>query len=342
MEKGKIRSIVFTAIGLTTIVAVGWMIKSYFWGNDNGYTDPGNNNKTAEKNYPQQQRILLQQDQLLHEYLNGLQKLDMEYYGLLTDTIDNDKLTTLNAKIVVAEKYFSQSLDSISKNPPEYTNPADENFFINMISSFRLSLDDRRSMNDLRSTFSSDSISITDDQKSMLLAKSEMTEKDKRITYLERMISSMQVSEAPAPASKKNREMNETAPGNEALIAEKENKIASLSAANANMQKDYDRLLKLQNEASKNISYADYKTKTLSMQKEIIDLNTELALAQVDCNLSRADATQIISNSKQRKVLLTEALNILNNLSSSENPETQKKVQNKIARLNRVATNYRD
>ncbi len=341
MEKGKIRTIVFSAIGLTTIVAVGWMIKSFFWSND-AYTDKSSDYKTTEKNIPQQQRILLQQDQLLHEYLNGLQKLDMEYYGLLTDTTDDEKLAAMNGKIVVAEKYFSQSLDSISKNPPEYPNPADENFFINMISSFRLSLEDRRSMNDLRNTFSSDSVSVTDEQKSMLQAKSEMTEKDKRITYLERMISSMQVSEEPAPAAKKNRGMNENMPANDALTIEKDNKIASLSTANANLQKDYDRLLKRLNEASKNIPVDDYKTKTLSMQQEITDLNTALALAQVDCNLSRADATQIISNSKQRKVLLTEALNILNNLSTSENPETQKKVKNKIARLNKVATNYRD
>jgi len=54
------------------------------------------------------------------------------------------------------------------------------------------------------------------------------------------------------------------------------------------------------------------------------------------------DATQIISNSKQRKQLLSEASSILTDLSASGDADIRSKVKEKIMRLNQVAANTRD
>ena len=78
------------------------------------------------------------------------------------------------------------------------------------------------------------------------------------------------------------------------------------------------------------------------LEKRVSDLNTEIRLAQVDCNLSRVDATQIISNSKQRKALLSDALNTLNTLAVNGDATVKRKVLDKINRLNQVSSTFRD
>lgn len=112
---------------------------------------------------------------------------------------------------------------------------------------------------------------------------------------------------------------------------------------NNSLQKKYGQLVK-QLTGKGNISVADAgnKNRNSSPDNKIEELNIELRLAQVDCNLTRADAGQIISKSKQRRQLLSEALCILTNLSAADNAIAQKKIRDKITRLNQVAKNYRD
>ena len=80
----------------------------------------------------------------------------------------------------------------------------------------------------------------------------------------------------------------------------------------------------------------------MALQQKVDVLDAELRLARVDCNLTRVDAAQIISNSRQRKELLSEASGILTSLSKYEDADIKKKVHDKITRLNQVAANSRD
>ena len=83
-------------------------------------------------------------------------------------------------------------------------------------------------------------------------------------------------------------------------------------------------------------------TKVNSLEQKVQDLNADLYFAKVDCNLSRADAQQIISNARQRKELLSESLAMLTSLSASGDAGIQKKAKEKIAHLNHIATALHD
>lgn len=112
---------------------------------------------------------------------------------------------------------------------------------------------------------------------------------------------------------------------------------------NNSLQKKYDQLVKqLTDEGDIAVADVGTKNRNSSLENKIEELNIELRLAQVECNLTRADKRQIISNSKQRRHLLSEALSILTKLSAADNAIAQKKIQDKIAHLNQVAKNYRD
>ncbi len=70
-----------------------------------------------------------------------------------------------------------------------------------------------------------------------------------------------------------------------------------------------------------------FKNKVGGLQQKVDELNAELRLARVDCNLSKVDAAQIIFNAKQRKQPPTESSGILKSLSDTDNAGIKKKVQ---------------
>jgi hypothetical protein len=71
-------------------------------------------------------------------------------------------------------------------------------------------------------------------------------------------------------------------------------------------------------------------------------LNAELRLAEVNCELSRADARQVVYNSRQRQELLTDALSILTQLEQSPDAEIQKKARQKMVELRSIVSTVHD
>lgn len=341
--------------GIIVSAAILWLVKLTLWSDISGlfqvsspaYADAN------EKIIASQQQELLMQDEVLHGHLSALQKLDKEYSLLLTDTANKSGLIDMNTRISLAENYFGESIDSIAKEMLNYPNRVDENLFANLINSFRLALENRRSISNLRDAVSGDNANLNEDKISMLKIKNELLSKETKIANLENALKVMQINldkrpAAPAIIAKAPVSMAKT-PVNvvkeednsfKEKINEKDNKIANLTVTNNMLQKEYDRLAKQYSEARKNLENNDIKSKNVTLENKVDELNTELRLAQVDCNLARADVSQIISNPKQRKMLLSEALSILNSFSKSENTSVQKKVQDKILRLNQVAKNY--
>jgi len=292
-------------------------------------------NDIADKNLQ-----LIAQDKLMQAHLNDLYKLDETYISLLEDTTRKKELTELNTRIEAKEALFTKSIDSIARQELAFSNADDEIIFLDMIGSFKQAYQNRRSMEALRNTVENNHSFLTPETASFLKLKNELNIKDSRIEKLEyelammskrasdRLVNSAGPTTGIVNASKENSN-------------EQENKIAGLMAVNNALQKKYDRLAKLSGEEEAD-NREDWNKKKISLENKIEELTVELSLAKVDCNLTRTDAGQIISNSKQRRLLLAEALNILNNLSNSDNVVIQKKIQEKITRLNQVAKNYRD
>lgn len=345
-KQRKNNTIIKLVSGIIIVAGLGWLL-SLFLGNDTPKMVDNDPVKVepAENIIALQQRSLLMQDELLHARFDTLQKLDGAYTLMSGDTANKNLLTGLDTRIAMAEQSFLQSLDSVSKKVLTYPNEADEKLFINMIGSFRMAFENRRSLNILRKAINNDTAHFNDKETSMLQLQIAMLDKDAKIAYLENVLSLSKnknssyfgAADAGNTISKEN---NPPVENDEA----DENKIALLIAKNNALQKDYDRVIKQLQDARKNTGQGDVvlKEKNELLLYQLEDVNTELNLAKVDCNLTRVDATQIISTAKQRRLLLTEALSILNNLSDTKNDELQKKVKEKIARLNYIAKNYRD
>lgn len=292
-----------------------------------------------------QQNSVLAQDEALHEQLNELNKLDDAYSAEMTtkDSANSNGLEEINARISAGEEGFARSIDSISKLSPTIPNKVTESFFVNMIMSFRSALQNRKSISNLRNAISKDNTVLDPAQKAFFKLQNELLQKDTRIANLE---TSLKVLQNAPPVIKQPAAVNAFALENKSLkekLAASDNKVAGFTAANTSLKKDYDRIAKQLSDAA-NVPNTDQaaKTKAASLENKVDDLNAALGLAQVDCNLSRVDAKQIISNAKQRKILLSEALNILNSLSKSNNAAIKKQVKEKIDRLNEIATNSRD
>ena len=84
------------------------------------------------------------------------------------------------------------------------------------------------------------------------------------------------------------------------------------------------------------------QTRTKALERQSAQLNDDLRFAEVDCNLSRADARQIVYNAKQRKELLTDALSTLNELVKSPDEEVQRKAKERMNLLRNIASSVHD
>ncbi|MCW3092887.1 MAG: hypothetical protein JWP81_3956 [Ferruginibacter sp.] len=351
-----------------SIVSAGflWLVILAFYGNDSPALRASNTMviNDGENIVGSQQRELLMRDEILHAHFNELQRLDEAYAALAIDTTKKSKLIDLNAKIASEEEAFRVSIDSIGNEMLDFANKADENLFVNMITSFRLALENRYSLKNLRNALSKEKLMLNPDQKELLMAKNAILTKDTKIASLENALKLLQNTVDTKSAAAINEAKEETSAYKQQSL-EKDKRIATLTSLNSNLQsqnnslqsrnntlqsqhsslqKEYDRVAKQGIDAAKSVENSDnsVKTRNAILEKKIDELNTELGLAQVDCNLVRADASQIISSSKQRRMLLSEALTILNGLSRSENAAIQKKVQDKKNRLSQVAGNFRD
>ncbi|MEP7144118.1 MAG: hypothetical protein ABI707_14645 [Ferruginibacter sp.] len=285
--------------------------------------------------------ILLETNGLLNNRLTSLAQLDQQYIDVLAKSNDKKETDAISKEISTQEELFSGSIDSISKGGGQPDSSLNK-IFDNIIFSYKSILQSRHTVTSLRTAIDMHKDGLKPDQMAILKTQNDLQEKNRRITLLEAELKTITATKENAmkhPAGDINNltKLKED-------IAGQANRIAVLTGDNNNLKKDNDRLIKEQNNASKNVSPGELtlKNKTVSLQQKIDELNTELQLAHVDCNLSRIDAGKIISNSRQRKELLDEASGILTSLAKSDDPVTKKKAQYKIVRLNQIAANTRD
>ncbi|MEP7141893.1 MAG: hypothetical protein ABI707_03430 [Ferruginibacter sp.] len=336
------RLLVFSLILLATVGIASFLILT-LWQNEDP-TPAAKVEKTEQASVSPVHYNLIQADnELLTSRLNSLQQLDQQYAGLLPKSNDKKLYDSINQLIFLQEKVFRGSIDSIFLNTPNQADSGFTKLFNNIVDSYKSILENRRSMSSLRNAINLGKDSVTPDGMDLLKTQNELQEKNNRIASLESELKAMTQNKVNAVPQTVAAQNENTAVLKE-NIATQESKIATLTAAYYSLKQDNDRLLKQQNDAPKTAGTGElsFKTKTAALQQNIDELNAELRLAQVDCNLSRVDAGQIISNSRQRKELLSEASGILMSLAKSDDAEIRKKVQSKIVRLNQVAANSRD
>lgn len=292
---------------------------------------------------------LLQLDESLHNRLGKLQQYDESYANMLSDSTNGKNFDSLNLVIAKQEEVFRIAVDSFERVSDKIPDQTTHDQAMRLVNSFKSILQYRKSLSTLRTAVAISNPGFSPDDKQVMQLQADLMDKDDRINELETSLAILNakkrfsnagnissISTSPSINNVNQSKLNES-------IVLLESKVSTLTDANNDLKQQND-LLKQKAEANKTTTSedADFKNKTLSLQQKVDDLNAELRLAQVDCNLSRVDATQIISNARQRKQLLSEASSILTDLSTANNAEVRKKVKDKIARLNQVAANSRE
>ena len=340
------RIIVFSLIilltaGIASLLTATFLKKSKD-NNDLKIDNFNTSTSTAPVNYD----MLIANNNVLSSRINVLQQLDQKFADKLSESGDKKILDSINLQIFVQEEVFRGTIDSIFLNS---ASQPDTNLNIlsnNMISSYRSILNNRQAITGLRNAINLNSTNLSPNKKELLKLQNELQQKSNQLLTLENSIKSMDKEKGNSSSITQKNDVQES--NSSALkknIVDLENKVYLLTSTNYILKQDNEKFLKAQTDVAKlNNSSSDlnFKNKNIALQKNVDMLDAELRLARVDCNLTRVDASQIISNSRQRKELLSEASGILTSLSKYDDADIKKKVHDKITRLNQVAANSRD
>lgn len=298
-------------------------------------------------------RQVLRNDVLLHEHFRRLQELDQRYGLMLMKSPAPAQLDSVNHAINAQENAMKKSLDSISNESTKYNAWANVVISDSITSSFKKALSNRKYIANIRSAIEGKPIDISSGDKEAMQMQFDMEKKDEIIASLEKELKSkaaisqqQQVETKAAPAANKN-ELQKQNESLEASLKEEEMRNTGLLDITRSLRQDNEKLITelskvRRNNASDDASNLSSKNKFASLQEQIDDLNAELNFAKVDCSLTRADSKKIISNSRQRKELLAQALQSLQSLSRSENSAIQRRAREKISELNQIASTVRD
>ena len=326
--------IILFAVGISTLLTAAFFKK-----------DKKFNEVKLEETYkaglsPVNYEGLIHNNNILSNRTNSLQQLDQKYADHLSSSGERKMLDSINLQIFVAEEILRGSIDSIFLNSSGPVDSSLNNLSNNMVTTYRSILNNRQAVTSLRTALNVKSLST--DDRMLFKLQDELQQKNKQLITLENSLQNMG-KEKNIPILKNTiKEDNASELGKK--IADLENKVYLLTSTNYILKQDNEKFLKGQTDAlkSNNTSDVAFKNKTAALQQKVDVLDAELRLARVDCNLTRVDAAQIISNSRQRKELLSEASGILSSLSKYEDADIKKKVHDKITRLNQVAANSRD
>jgi len=332
LVKEKAKKLVLFSVALVAVMALVFLLA--FSLKDGGDTNTVASMETAAGST--EADMLINANANLQEQLAGIQQLDGQFAASVTDTGFAVKADSLNKLILSEESRFKNAVEAAGAEGVSLPDGNIKTSFEKMVAAYRLMLESRQSAGMLRNVAALRSNSLAPDEKLLLSLQNEVTEKVNRIASLEMTLMQMKNAK-PVVVKDNNAELLQN-------IAILETKLDALNTLNSNLKQDNERMQQSQANMSKTASNSEQilKEKNTSLQQRIDDLNAEIQLVKVDCNLNRVDATQIISNAKQRRQLLNEASDMLTNLSVSGNAAVNRKVKEKINRLNQVAGNYRE
>jgi len=318
-------------------VAALLLLMAIFFTNDTGSKIGGA--VTAENKMAEEIEIV-STNMLLHSQFSKLQKLDEEFNTTVFNNGSPASIDSANRLVEQQEKLFTASIDSINKNKQKYNAWSNVVMIDSITNTFTNALANRKYLADIRSSLEGKTINMGAEQKEIMKLETDIRKKNSEIAALENLLKS--------PAVVENRKQSLSAKEKEIQTALKEEEmrnaglldiITDLKNDNAKLASE-NKLKKTDNTQADAMVSA--KNKMQELENEISDLNAELSFARIDCNLSRADAKKIISNSKQRMQLLEESLKSLQTLAGSDNLSIKRKAKEKLAELSSIASTVRD
>ncbi len=328
---GKTKKITMFSVALAAVMALVFFLATSLSGNE---AKPANDSAAP---LLQQAQILIGTNEKLQQRLASLQQLDQQYAASITNAAFAATSDSLNKLILQEEMVLQNATEAATGDLDSITDETIKTNFEKMLIAYNGFVENRKAISILRGTVAMQSSTLAPDEKAMLQLQQELMEKNSQIVALEKAGRGTTVPRAVVVEK-----------GNDAALQQNiealESKVALLTANNNNLKHDNEKLAKGQSDATKNAGASEQmlKEKNTQLQQKLDDLNAEIQLVKVDCNLNRVDATKIISNAKQRKQLLNEASDILTGLSATGNTSTKNKVKEKINRLNMVAANSRE
>jgi len=326
---GNKKNVTFAIFYLATIILV-ILFFTFFYHK----TPPTKTANTNEINNSAPQKQLLSETDILLNKLLQLQKADEHYASLFVQSSVSPAMDSIDTQISIEESDFKNVIDSFSQNKNNYSG-GDEILFKKINEYFNQTLENRRAIGNIRYALAAGNFDLDSNQKKWLQLNSDLIAKNKRIKDLENLLQSntdninTQTDKSNAEIAPLQATINRQQSENDNL---KQN-IKSLNTTIITLQSD---LASKESSSTKN-----QETSSADLEK-IQQLNDEIQLAKISCNLTRADAQQIISNSKERKELLTNALKSLVSLSKSDNPEIRQQANGKLKELQRIAGTIRD
>jgi chromosome segregation ATPase len=291
---------------------------------------------------------IFQADSLLHAKLRQLQQSDDVYTLLRTDSSSQSKKNDAAANVALYESAFKKALDSIDQVTTGYTGDR-VTTYETMLNSFTSILNNRETLKNIQASMAPGKTVLSSGQQDMLQLKTQLAQKDNDLARMDAEIKALREKD---PATVKAAGADEAQKGETELLKtafadqqkeynefkDKYNRLKVENSSLASQVVEYKKAAAAQNENQSNAA----ENKISTLQQKVQDLNADLYFAKIDCNLSRADAQQIISNARQRKELLSESLAMLNSLSTSGDAGIQKRAKEKIVRLNHIATALHD
>lgn len=303
---------------------------------------PGNKaiNVVNLENKIAEDRQVVSANMLLHGQFSRLQKLDEEFNVMIFNNDPNGSIDSLNLLIEKEEKSLAGSIDSIKNTKQKYNAWANVVLIDSIINTFSHALVNRKYLADIKNALNGKTINMGAKQQEVMQLETDIRNKENRIAALENLLRSRPIVENIQEQPKSVKEM-------ETALKEEEMRNAGLMDIITELKKDNAHLVSENNfrkttSSSQNEAVAVARSKMQELQDQVSDLNAELSFVKIDCNLSRADARKIISNSKQRMQLLEEALKNLQVLSGSDNQAVKRKAKEKLAELNSIASTVRD
>ncbi|MDQ6845003.1 MAG: hypothetical protein M3Z92_11710 [Bacteroidota bacterium] len=329
----------FAILYLSSIIVLS-IVFAVLWMNRPPVSNTISNEAPAEDD---ETITLLNMDKSLHAGLKNLDELDMNYSKLLTESANAASLDSLKNLIQASQLTFSHLLDSMYNKKSSFKNPENAERSDSLISNFIAALNYRKSNSSLRMALGNDKNS-QGGSFAVLQLKATIENKEDSIKDLrEQLKVQKQYVKNPLPAEQNN-QSNQEIESLQSNIKTLKDSLENLMALYNSAIKDNRSLtsqLKVKSTATKQDAAA-MSDKINALNEKISDMNGELALAKIDCNLTRANGKDIIYNSRQRKDLLQESLTSLKNLSASDNPVIQRKVKEKMQLLQSIAATVRD
>lgn len=326
-----------TGVWIAGVVAV-LLIGAAFYANDLSGTRKSELATMADRRA--EDVSVLKTDMLLHSRFARLQELDEEYGILIYGSAPDESVDSINRLLEVAENDLAVSIDSVKKRIPDYKAYSNVLMLDSISNAFTIALSNRKYIADIRSSVTGKKLSMAPDQKRIMELESQLRQRDGKIALLQRSVTAPAAATAKSPTIEADKEELQNS------LKEEEIRNAGLLDIINNMKVENQHLTAEVNEAKKTAIEATALTaarkKMQSLEQEVEDMEAALSFARIDCSLSRADANKIISNSRQRRELLEEALKTLQLLAASDNASVKQKAKEKIGQLNQIASTVRD